>query len=209
MSPINSNPFFTDTNNYFIPQYQKDMYGESIQMFGLDVYYIPISFQSSDINWIFGEIPKISYNSAFSIRVFLDNYDEIHKAILSYNKFGMFIEPESLIATVSSTDYRRIVVTSEGSTIDALSGDLIYLTIHNQNILFEITHVENLMYDSYYEFTLRLYQHNTLTNIQTGIDVIDNQADIEDIIPKNNELIENNTDDYRDKSKQSSIWGNY
>lgn len=206
--PINSNKYF-DFNQNYLSSYQKNMYSECVQMYGFDVKYIPIEFADADINWIFGEINKIKYTMAFDIRMRIEGYDDLHKALLNYSKFGMLILPDNLSISVGMADYRRIVINNE-EIINPKTGDLIYFDVHNESILFEVVSISP-KYDSFYLFNVKLYNYNALNSIETGIQKLDNitNSDNPTTIPESNSRIEEINNEFIDDSKTNSIWGKY
>jgi len=209
-SPTNANSYFQFSTNY-LSVFQKNMYAETVQMFGYDCVYIPINFIEGDINYIFGEVNKVYYTNAFNIRMYINNYDELQEAFNSYIKFGMLLLPESLEASVSKEDYNSIIMEdSSGSmaVIQPKSGDLIYFNIHNESVLFEITHI-NLLYDSFYTFLIRLYNYDATNSISTGITDIDNVEDSDVTTVDQNQEIEDANDEFQDQTKRHNVWGSY
>ena len=204
--PVNASPWFTFDTNY-LSTYQKNCYEETVRLFGFDVKYIPLEFISSDINYVFGEINKVNFPVAYSIRMKVEGYDDLHKALLSYNKFGLFIQPDSVEVSVSKNDYETIV----SSTDKPRAGDLIYITIHDENILFEVASA-SLKFDSFYLFSIKLYNYNALTDISTGVPGIDNVANVLDNVSadfnQNDKIAEINNEN-EDFEKPNSIWGTY
>jgi hypothetical protein len=171
------------------------------------VKYIPLEFISSDINYVFGEINKVNFPVAYSIRMKVEGYDDLHKALLNYNKFGLFIQPDSVEVSVSKNDYETIV----SSTDKPRAGDLIYITIHDENILFEVASC-SLKFDSFYLFSIKLYNYNALESFNTNISQIDNVPNVLDNVSADfnqNEKIAEINNENEDFEKPNSIWGTY
>ena len=206
--PSNANKYFSVSENY-LSSYQINAYAEVVQMYGYNVKYIPVEFLEDDINWVFGELVKLKYTMAFDIRMYIKGYDELHKAMINYNKYGMLILPDTLEISVGVGDYNTIVL--QGTTIlPPKVGDLIYFEIHNESIIFEVTSI-SFKFNSFYLFEVKLYGHTALNSIQTGIDKIDNISNILSNNPETlsveNDKIEIANDEFQDKSQQSSVWG--
>ncbi len=204
--PANANSFFNVSEN-LLTSYHKGMYRESVQMFGYDCKYIPIDFTSGDINYIFGEVPKISYTKIFDIRMFMDEYDEIHEAIASFSKFGFMVAPDNITVTVSKTDY-DLIIKDNGTVIPPKSGDLILVTIHAESVLFEVTHI-TYKYDSYYLMNVKLYNYDSMTTIDTGNQLVDSVNDSDYINLDFNKEIEDANEEYQDHNARHSVFGEY
>jgi hypothetical protein len=204
--PYNANNYF-DFNDNYLTAYQKNMYGEAVNLFGYDVIYIPIEFVESDINWVFGEINKVKYTLSFNIRMKVEGYDELHKAMLNYQKFGMLILPDNLKISVGISDFNSIAI-NQNEIIKPKTGDLIYFEIHNESILFEIVST-SFKYNSFYMFNVKLYNYNALNAINVGIPKIDNipNDDAPTTNEESNDKFETINDEFEDTSSINSIWG--
>ena len=209
-TPSNANPYFEFSTNY-LSSYQKNMYAETIQMFGYNCQYIPIDFVEGDINYVFGEVNKVSYTQTFSMRMYIENYDELHQAFNNFIKYGILLLPESLECSISKQDYESIVtktVDEENNVIPPKTGDLIYFQIHDESVLFETTQI-NFLYDSYYSFPIRLYNYNATVTFDTGNDDIDSVDGSDTIDINQNQKIEDAYDEFQDPTKRHNIWGSY
>lgn len=206
--PNNANPYFK-SNNKFLLQYQKNVFAEAVQMFGFDIKYIPIEFAAEDINWVFGEINKVKYTLAYDIRMRIEGYDDLHRALLNYSKFGMLILPDNLKITVGMDDFNSIVI-NDNNIIYPKTGDLIYFEVHNESLLFEVVSI-SYKYDSFYLFDVKLYNYNAINAIQTGIAKIDNitNSDNPETILESNERIETINKEFENPDKKSDLWGEY
>jgi len=207
--PSNANSYFSFSTD-FLSDYQKNAYAETVQMFGFNVKYVPIEFVEGDVSYVFGEVTKIKYTQAFDIRMRIEGYDDLHKALMNYSKFGFFIQPENLEVSVGKQDFLDIVFSSDKPK----AGDLILVKIHDEDVLFEVVS-SALKYDSFYLFSVRLYNYNALTAISTGIEEIDKiQTEKDQIIGLPNvgtvnDAVQTAADESTDFSRPNSIWGNY
>lgn len=214
-TPANANSYF-DVNTNYLSSYQINMYKEAVQMFGIDCKYIPIIFVSDDIDYVFGEIPKIHYDEAYDLRMYIDGYDELHQAVDNFSKFGLFIEPENLEITVGKEDFRNIILNgpmgggfSEGfATSFAQVGDLIYFQIHNEHLMFEITHAE-IYYNSFYHFNVKMFQYDANTAISTSDSFIDAVTSIDSPSTNENTVIDIANSENKDPSEHHTIFGDY
>jgi len=205
--PANASKWFSFNTDHLV-DYQKACFGEAVNLFGWNCKYLPIEFVEGDINWVFGEIPKIKYTQAFDLRIHIVGYKELYEAIGDYTKFGMLLMPEGLKATVGKDDYRSIVIDGSGNFINPHPGDLIMFRIHKDDIILEVTDV-GLMFDSYYDLDLKLYNYDALTTIST--DTPADNIDIPEDFPSdnNNEKIEEQNEQYQDHTKRHQTWGAY
>lgn len=206
--PANANRYF-DFAASSLPAYQKSAYAEAVRAFGYDVKYIPAEFLESDINWVFGEVSRVKYTEAFDVRMSVEGYDDLHKALLNYNKYGMFIQPDSVEMSVGKDDFMSIV----SETVKPKSGDLIMFYVHGEEVLMEVTSA-TLKFDSFFLFSVKLYNYNAMTTIATGEQGPDSASTLEDSVKlpvemTGNEKIEEIDSENEDFGRVNSVWGTY
>lgn len=164
----------------------EDLVIESLQIHGMDVFYMPRSSRDQ-VDYLFGEDPLKTYIQAYPIEMYLENVSGMEGEGDIITKFGLEIRDE--ITMLLSR--RRFAATVP--QIRPNEGDLIYIPLV-QNF-FEITFVEHednqaMFYTlgrgrggNVYVYALRLKQF-VFSNeiIKTGIDEIDRQ--IRDSYPR-------------------------
>jgi hypothetical protein len=105
---------------------------ETIQMRGLEFYYIPREFVKLDM--LFGEDLQNYFDKAWKFAGYLETYDEYSGNNTFFSKFGMEVNDEiNIIVNPSLFKYQV-------NNKEPISGDLIYFPMDNS--LFEINWVE-------------------------------------------------------------------
>lgn len=112
---------------------------ESIQMRGLELYFLPRQFNNPDL--IFGEDPTSSFNKAWMFAAYLNSFDGYSGDNTFFSKFGMSVNDEVTL-TINPNLFKY-----QTNGTEPISGDLIYFPMDNS--LFEITWVEP--YDPFYQ----------------------------------------------------------
>ena len=179
-----TNTFFNPFPGYITSEQNliEDLLVESIQISGMDVYYLPRSVRTdNEIDLIYGEDTLKEYRSANIIEMYLENVIGMDGEGDFISKFGLEIRDEITLLVSRkrfNNEFRDLIRPREG--------DLIYIPIF-QNF-FEITFVEHendqaMFYTlgrgragNVFVYALKLKQF-VFSNeiILTGIDEIDNQ----------------------------------
>ena len=125
------------TNKYFDLYYNpaeellySDLINETINIFGVDCYYMPRTSESS-LDLLFGEDPTAKFGAAYPIEVYVQSVDNFEGGEL-FSKFGLEVRKQArfLLATRA---FKKVF----GSQYDRpREGDLIWMK--NFNALFEI-----------------------------------------------------------------------
>lgn len=132
------NPF-VNFNNYENAQTLGDvLVAESIQMRGIELYYIPREFVNPDL--LFGEDLKSKFTKAWKFAGYLNNF-EGYEGSNAFTNFGMQLSDEVTI----SINPKLFKHQCHGK--EPISGDLIYFPMDNS--LFEINWVQP--YDPFYQ----------------------------------------------------------
>lgn len=135
-----TNPFFNHfpatnfTNEQLLIE---SLLVESIQQYGMDVYYLPRSVKTgNEIDFIYGEDTLKEYKSAYPIEMYLENVVGMDGEGDFISKFGLEIRDE-ISLLVSKRRFNNTIP----NLIRPLEGDLIYVPLV-QNF-FEIIFVEH------------------------------------------------------------------
>ena len=160
---------------------------EALQIYGLDVYYLPRTTRD-EVDYLFGEDPLKQYLTAHPIEMYLENVTGFDGEQDFISKFGLEIRDEVTLL-VSRLRFRYAV---NGYT-KPREGDLIYVPL--TTTFFEITHVEKendqaMFYTlgrgrggNVYVYALKMKQFYFSNEIiETGIDEID--GNIRNYYPK-------------------------
>lgn len=133
------NPY-VNFNNYQNVQSLADvLVAESIQMRGIELYYIPREYVNPDL--LFGEDLQSKFTKAWKFAGYLNSFEGYEGANSFYSKFGLQVSDEVTI-TVNPRLFKHQVNDKEPQ-----SGDLIYFPMDNS--LFEINWVQP--YDPFYQ----------------------------------------------------------
>ena len=132
------------TNHYFnpFPKGQitseqllvEDLVIESMQIYGMDVFYLPRSSRD-EVDFLFGEDTLKQYTSAFPVEMYLENVSGMDGEGDFISKFGLEIRDE-VSMLVSRLRFKAIVPQTRPN-----EGDLIFIPLVNG--FFEITFVEH------------------------------------------------------------------
>jgi hypothetical protein len=177
-----TNLYFNNFPKNFITSEQllvEDLVIEALQIYGMDVYYMPRSSRS-EVDFLYGEDTLKQYINAYPIEMYLENVTGMEGEGDFISKFGLEIRDEATLLV----SRRRFSLTVPQTRPN--EGDLIYVPLV-QNF-FEITFVEHendqaMFYTlgrgrggNVYVYALKLKQF-VFSNeiIETGITEIDEQ----------------------------------
>ena len=133
------NPF-VNFNNYTNSQNLADvLVAESIQMRGIELYYIPREFVKPDM--LFGEDLQSKFSRAWKFAGYLNSFEGYEGSNTFFSKFGMQVNDE-VTFTINPKLFKHQTAGTE-----PIAGDLVYFPMDNS--LFEITWVEP--YDPFYQ----------------------------------------------------------
>ena len=158
----------------------EDLVIEAMQMYGMDVFYLPRGTRDS-VDFLFGEDTLKQYNTIYPLEMYMENVTGMEGEQDFISKFGLEIRDEMTLLV----SRRRFVATVP--QIRPNEGDLIYVPMLKN--LFEITFVEHenqqtMFYTlgrgrggNVYVYALKLKQY-VFSNevISTGIQEIDDQV---------------------------------
>lgn len=118
-------------------QLVEDLVIEALQMYGMDVYYLPRESRDS-VDYLYGEDVLKTYKKAYPLEIYLENVTGMDGEQDFITKFGLEIRDEM---TILVSRRRFKYATKTLNLIRPREGDLIYLPLM-QNF-FEITYVES------------------------------------------------------------------
>lgn len=133
------NPY-VNFNHYKNSQILADvLVAESIQMRGVECYYVPREYASPDL--VFGEDLKNKFTKAWKFAAYLNSFEGYEGAKSFFSNFGMQVQDEVTLS-INPNLFKHQVNGKEPK-----EGDLIYFPMDNS--LFEINWVEP--YDPFYQ----------------------------------------------------------
>lgn len=133
------NPYVNFNSHENTQTLQDVLVAESIQMRGVECYYLPREFVNPDI--LFGEDTQSKFNKAWKFAAYLQSFEGYSGANTFFSKFGMTVNDEVTLAINPNLFKHQC----DGK--EPIEGDLIYFKMDNS--LFEITWIEP--YDPFYQ----------------------------------------------------------
>ena len=146
---------------------------ESIQTYGIDVYYLPRTLNNEDT--LLGEDASSSYDSAHTIEMYIKTVDGFEGSGDFIAKWGLQIK-DQITFTVAKRRWQELGLSTDGRAKIPHEGDLIYFPI--TKALFQILFIED---ESIFYQTGQLQSYDMLCEMftysdqkfDTGIDELD------------------------------------
>ena len=161
----------------------QDLINESIQIHGVEIYYIPRSYITT--RSVIREVIESKFNNAYPLEAYVDSYEGYGGQGTILSKFGIQ-ELDDLTLIVSKERFELYITPLIRNTDNyrltsrPKEGDLIYFPLGDR--LFEINYVEHekpfyqLQKNYVYELRCQLFRYEDEV-IDTGIDNIDDNVD--------------------------------
>lgn len=193
----------------------KDLVQESIQMFGIDVFYLPR--KDDGVDTFLGENILSYFDEKFEIEMYPTNIDSFGGPETDFMGSGGMWEVKDQITFEISTKSWEDIVSSY--YLAPREGDLIYYPL--TKTLFIITFVEDE--DQFYprgtlpkwKINCEIFDYNH-EEMDTGIEAVDNLDDIDlsdetifDERYPDAQTVNDETDAITDDSDNSDIWGKF
>lgn len=150
-----------------------DLVIESIQMYGLDTFYLTRSLQAVDD--ILNEDDLSIFNAAYEMEVYVKSVDGFQGEGDFLSRFGLQIRDQAVF-TVAIRTFERNVTNINPDLLRPKEGDLIYFPLNNK--FFKIMHVEHesVFYQTgalqVFDLKTELFEYSN-ERFDTGIDDID------------------------------------
>ena len=157
----------------------QDLINEQLRMYGVEVYYLPRSFLST--NTVIEEVIESSFENAYPIEAYVQNYEGYDDDSTLLSKFGIQSTQE-MTFIISKERYENYIapLTDGRANLKLTSrpkeGDIIYMPLGDR--MFEIKFVEHekpfyqLQKNYVYELRCELFRYEDEV-IDTGIEEID------------------------------------
>jgi hypothetical protein len=168
-----TNPFFSNYDFFNEQQLIDDLVIESIQIYGVDTYYLTRSLESVDE--ILNEDDLSIFNSAYQFEVYVKSVDGFQGEGDFLSRFGLQIRDQAVF-TVAMRTFERFVTRLNPLKIRPNEGDLIYMPMNKK--FFKIMHVEHesVFYQSgalqVFDMKCELFEYSN-ERFETGLDFID------------------------------------
>tara|TARA_A200000113_G_scaffold216275_1_gene221415 strand:- start:6552 stop:7937 length:1386 start_codon:yes stop_codon:yes gene_type:complete len=157
----------------------QDLINEQLRMYGVEVYYLPRSFLST--NTVIEEVIESSFENAYPIEAYVQNYEGYDDNSTLLSKFGIQSTQE-MTFIISKERYENYIapltdgIANLKLTSRPKEGDIIYMPLGDR--MFEIKFVEHekpfyqLQKNYVYELRCELFRYEDEI-IDTGIEDID------------------------------------
>ena len=159
---------FASFHNSFEQDLVDGMHAESIQIHGIDVWYIPRTLVNED--YLFGEDPLSSFDDSYEIEMYLETFEQFDGDGDLLSKFGLHIKDQATLS-VNATRF-----TAETQIDKPLEGDLIYMPL--AEVLLEVRFVEDedqyyaLGRNYQYKLQCQLFEYSR-EDFNTGVEDVD------------------------------------
>jgi len=146
---------------------------ESIQTYGIDVYYLPRTLNNEDT--LLGEDASSSYDSAHTIEMYIKTVDGFEGSGDFISKWGLQIK-DQITFTVAKRRWQELGLSTDGRAKIPHEGDLIYFPI--TKALFQILFIEDeaIFYQTgqlqSYDMLCEMFTYSD-QKFDTGIDELD------------------------------------
>lgn len=133
------NPYVDFSKHENTQNLQDMLVAESIQMRGVECYYLPREFVNPDL--LFGEDLQSKFTKAWKFAAYLNSFESYSGANTFFSKFGMNVNDE-ITLSINPNLFKH-----QCDDKEPIEGDLIYFAMDNS--LFEITWIQP--YDPFYQ----------------------------------------------------------
>jgi hypothetical protein len=172
-----TNPFFQNYDYFNEQQLIDDLVIESIQIYGLDMFYLTRSLQAVDN--ILNEDDLSIFNASYNMEMYVKSVDGFQGEGDFLSRFGLQIRDQATF-TVAYRTFERYATRINPHLNRPKEGDLVYLPLNKK--FFKITHVEHesVFYQSgalqVYDLKTELFEYSN-ERFETGIEDIDTYFD--------------------------------
>lgn len=172
-----TNVYFQNYNYFNEQQLIDDLVIESIQIYGVDTFYVTRTVENFDN--ILNEDDVSIFNTAYPVEVYVKSVDGFEGEGDFLSKFGLQIRDQATF-TVAMRTFERYVTNDNNAITRPKEGDLVYMPMNDK--FFKIMYVEHesVFYQTgslqTYDMKCELFEYSN-ERFETGIDVIDQHYD--------------------------------
>ena len=168
-----TNSFFQNYDYFNEQQIIDDLVIESIQIYGLDMYYLTRTLGATDD--ILNEDDLPTFNVAYNMEMYVKSIDGFQGEGDFLSRFGLQIRDQATF-TVAYRTFERYATRIDPELVRPKEGDLVYLPLNNK--FFKITFVEHesVFYQSgslqVFDLKCELFEYSN-ERFETGMEEID------------------------------------
>lgn len=168
-----TNVFFQNYNYFNEQQLIDDLVIESIQVYGVDTYYVTRT--SAAFDHIMNEDRLTVFDAAYQMDMYVKSVDGFQGEGDFLSKFGLQIRDQATF-TVAYRTFERFATRVDPSLIRPKEGDLIYMPMNNKFFKVMFVEHESVFYQTgalqVYDLKCELFEYSN-ERFETGIDDID------------------------------------
>ena len=168
-----TNVFFSNYNFFNEQQLIDDLVIESIQIYGVDTYYVTRT--SAAFDHIMNEDRLTVFDAAYQMDMYVKSVDGLQGEGDFLSKFGLQIRDQATF-TVAYRTFERFATRVDPSLIRPKEGDLIYMPMNNKFFKVMFVEHESVFYQTgalqVYDLKCELFEYSN-ERFETGIDDID------------------------------------
>lgn len=169
-----TNVFFRNYDFFNEQQLIDDLVIESIQIYGVDTYYI--TKNPSPLDELQNEVPLATFDAAYHIDMYVKTVDGFQGEGDFLSKFGLEIR-DQVTFTVAMRTFERFVTRNKTTWVRPREGDLVYMPMNQK--FFKVTFVEHesVFYQTgalqVFDLKCELYEYSN-ERFETGVALVDN-----------------------------------
>jgi hypothetical protein len=168
-----TNVFFSNYNFFNEQQLIDDLVIESIQIYGVDTYYV--SRVSNSFDHIMNEDRLTVFNAAYQMDMYVKTVDGFQGQGDFLSKFGLEIR-DQVTFTVAYRTFERFATKDNPALIRPKEGDLIYMPMNNKFFKVMFVEHESVFYQAgalqVYDIKCELFEYSN-ERFETGVDEVD------------------------------------
>lgn len=172
-----TNPFFSNYNFFNEQQLIDDLVIESIQIYGVDTFYV--TRISENFDHMLNEDSLTIFDAAFQMDVYVKSVDGFQGDGDFLSKFGLQIRDQATF-TVAYRTFERFVTRLNPAIIRPQEGDLIYMPMNNKFFKIMFVEHESVFYQNgalqVFDLKCELFEYSS-ERFETGIHEIDTHYD--------------------------------
>lgn len=168
-----TNVFFSNYNFFNEQQLIDDLVIESIQIFGVDTYYVTRT--SAAFDHIMNEDRLTIFDAAYQMDMYVKSVDGFQGEGDFLSKFGLQIR-DQVTFTVAYRTFERFATRNDPALIRPKEGDLVYMPMNNKFFKVMFVEHESVFYQAgalqVYDLKCELFEYSN-ERFETGVDEVD------------------------------------
>lgn len=168
-----TNVFFRNYDFFNEQQLIDDLVIESIQIYGVDTYYITKGLTPEDE--LQNEVPLAIFDGAYHLDMYVKTVDGFQGEGDFLSKFGLQIR-DQVTMTVAMRTFERFVTRNKTTWVRPREGDLIYMPMNQKFFKVMFVEHESVFYQTgalqVYDLKCELYEYSN-ERFETGVPLVD------------------------------------